>query len=107
MIASQKRTPPRGRPFKKGDARINKHGPVSEERRVFSVEFNNAIAKRADMTVLVDKLLTLAEHGVEWAMKEVLDRTLGKVSQPLAHSGELSHVLSFAFGENGNGKEHE
>lgn len=27
--------------------------------------------------------------------------------QEVAHSGELSHVLEFKFGENGNGKEHE
>jgi hypothetical protein len=38
-------------------------------------------------------------------MKEVLERTLGKVSQPI--SGELLHTLTFKFGDNGNGEAHE
>jgi len=87
MTGSQKRIAPKGKPFEKGDPRINKHGPVSEERRTFTVEFNNAIAKRADVPKLVDKLVTLAEHGIEWAMKEVLDRTMGKVTQPIGGEG--------------------
>jgi hypothetical protein len=33
----------------------------------------------------------------------ICDRIMGKPSQPLEHSGEVSHLLSFKFGENGNG----
>ena len=74
-----------GRPFVKGDPRIqrNTKGPVCKERQAFAIEFNNAIAKRADIPKLVEKLVGLAEKGCEWAMKEVLDRTMGKVTQPV------------------------
>ena len=86
MTGSQRRMPA-GKPFKKGDLRINRLGGVSKEKRAFKEEFDNAMAKRIDMNSLVEKLATLAEHGVEWAMREVLERMLGKVSQPV--SGDL------------------
>jgi hypothetical protein len=70
--------------FKPGnDPNRNAKGPVCKERATWAIEFNNALAKRADAEALVEKLVSLAERGVEWAMKEVLDRLLGKVTQPI------------------------
>lgn len=98
-MTDSKRRVPAGRPFVKGDPRINRRGPVSKSRQSFTNEFNNALAERANAQKLVDKLVSLAEHGVEWAMKEALDRLMGKVSQPM----DLKATLTFGFGENGNG----
>jgi len=95
MTDCKKRVAPKGRPFTKGDPRINHHGPVAKERQAFTAEFNNALAKRADIPKLVDKLVSLAEHGVEWAMKEVLDRTMGKVTQPM--DGDFKVTGSVVF----------
>ena len=103
-MSGRKKRIPAGKPFTKGDGRINKHGPISKKRQAFTLEFNNAIAERANAKVLVDKLVTLAERGVEWAMKEVLDRTLGKASQPIEHSGEIAHSVQFIMPRPGDKK---
>ncbi len=73
----------------KDDPRRNKSGNKTADRAAWAINFNNALAKKADPDKLIKKLLELAERGCEWAMKEVLDRLMGKVAQPLAHSGEI------------------
>jgi len=87
-----------GRPFEKGDARINRHG-VPRESLAFQKHLRKALAQElqrpsdsnGEMTKfqgLVARLVKLAESGVPWAVQTVFDRIGGKPVQPIA---EQSH----------------
>ena len=92
-IAAMNRRGP-GRPFEKGDARINRHG-VPKESLTFQKYLRKALAKElqrpsssnGEMTKfqrMVERLVELAESGVPWALQTVLDRIGGKPVQPIA-----------------------
>jgi hypothetical protein len=70
----------------KDDPRRNKTGNKTADRAAWAINFNNALAEKADPDKLIKKLLDLAERGCEWAMKEVLDRLMGKSTQPISGS---------------------
>jgi len=91
--AAMKRRGP-GRPFEKGDTRINRHG-VPKESLTFQKYLRKALAKElqrpsssnGEMTKfqrMVERLVELAESGVPWALQTVLDRIGGKPVQPIA-----------------------
>ena len=89
------------KPFKKGaDSRRNPTGALSKEAAAFSMKFRNALAKKGNPDELAEILWKHAKNGRPWAIDVILERLMGKVTQPI--SGEIDHTLSFNFGENGN-----
>lgn len=92
----------KGRPFVKGDTRINKNqGPLCREAAQFAIAFKNALAKGGKPEMLAKILWDKALAGRPWAIEMLLDRLIGKEVQPL--SGELN--LRFVFADNSNGGE--
>lgn len=87
-----------GRPFVKGDTRINRGG-VPAEAREFHAQFRKALAdtlakpcRNGTMSRFEKGLEGLAqafERGKPWAVAEVLDRFIGKPKQAIeASDGE-------------------
>ena len=101
-----------GRPFEKGDARINRHG-VPRESLAFQKHLRKALAQELqrpsdtspEMTKfqgLVARLVELAEGGVPWAVQTVFDRIGGKPVQPIAEEGTQEvKVRVISIGEAG------
>jgi len=72
------------KPFKKGeDPRRNKNGSASIERTTWTNLFLNRLAERLDPAVAADILATAYEAKRPWAIMEVHERLMGKVTQPL------------------------
>jgi len=90
------------KPFKKGhDPRRKKLGPVAVERSTWTTLFLNRLAERLDPKVAADILASAYEAKRPWAISEVHERLMGKVTQPI--TGEMAHTLKFKFGSNGEG----
>jgi hypothetical protein len=71
-------------PFKKGaDPRRNPSGAKSRDRAAWSIKFNNALAMKLDPAEAADILIKSFRARQSWATQEVLDRLLGKVTQPV------------------------
>lgn len=101
------------KPFAKGpDPRRWKHGQKNKKAVKVSRDIQQWLALVGDEVyesgqtyseALARKLWDRAVKGDIQAAGIVIERLLGKAVQPI--SGELSHVLSFDFGENRNGHE--
>jgi len=79
------KTAPKGRPFQKGDdPRRNKQGARSKEAQSFAERFANALASGGDPKALAALLWEKALKGQPWAVEILLDRLIGKVSQPVS-----------------------
>ena len=90
------------KPFQKGkDSRRNPTGALCKEAAAFSMKFRNALAKKGNPDELAEILWKYAKQGRPWAIDIILERLMGKVTQPI--SGAVDHNLFFNFGENGNG----
>lgn len=90
-----------GKPFVKGDARINRGGLPSEARE-FHAQFRQALAAALSkpcgdgMTHFEKGLNGLAQafgKGKPWAVAEVLDRFIGKPKQSVEASGADGNPL--------------
>jgi len=110
-IAAMKRRGP-GRPFEKGDARINRHGVPKESltfqrylRKALAKELQRPSSSNGEMSRfqrIVERLAELAESGVPWAVQTVFDRIGGKPVQPIAGEGPQEvKVRVISFGESG------
>jgi hypothetical protein len=105
-----------GRPFVKGDTRINRGGLPSEARE-FHLQFRQALAAALSKPCRGGKM-TRFEKGLEglakafeqrrpWAVAEVLDRFIGKPKQSLEASGTEGGPLVVKIvhiGANGEGE---
>ena len=73
-----------GKPFKPGhDPRRNPTGAASRERAAWTNLFLNHLAERLDPEAAADILATAYEAKRPWAITEVHERLMGKVTQPL------------------------
>ena len=71
--------------FKKGaDSRRNPTGAMSRERAAWATKFSNALADKLTPEDAADILIKSFRARQSWATQEVLDRLLGKVTQPIA-----------------------
>jgi len=87
-----------GRPFTKGDPRINrKLGPRTKEAASFAELYKNALAKKITPDELAIIIIKWAKIGRPWAIEMLRDDLVGKPTQPL----EITGGLKFEFGENG------
>jgi hypothetical protein len=101
MVSTEQQAPkrrPRGKPFTKGDPRINRGG-VPAEALQFQREMRSALAEELSkpsehdpcarkFEVMIGRLVALAEGGERWAIDAVLDRIGGKPAQAVALTGE-------------------
>ncbi len=93
-----------GRPFVKGDPRINRdRGPLNSEAAAWGIKAKNALAKKLPPDVWADVVAKKAKAGIPWAVQIYRDIFVELTAQ----KHEVSGVLTFAFGENGNGKDEE
>jgi hypothetical protein len=105
MTASNQATPSvRGKPFVKGDPRIrrNLNGNLCAEAAAWGINAKNALAKKLPPDVWAAVVAKKAKAGIPWAVQ--IYRETFVETAPQKH--EVSGVLTFAFGENGNGEAH-
>lgn len=86
--------------FVKGDPRINRdHGPLNAEAAAWGIKAKNALAKKLSPDAWAEVVAKKAKAGIPWAVQ--LYRETFIEMAPQKH--EVSGVLTFKFGENGNG----
>ena len=125
MTGSNTATAPKkggkGKPFTKGDPRINRNGQISKKRLEFNKtirdllvnegetlqqgQIGENVVKLKKVEWLMKSVWKKAIEGESWAINFIAERVEGKVTQPV--SGEIDHNLNFNFGENGNGDDGE
>lgn len=96
-----------GKPFVKGDPRIrrNLNGNLCKEAAAWGINAKNALARKLPPDVWAEVVAKKAKAGMPWAIQLYRDVMVEAQTQKHEVSGELAHVLTFAFGENGNGKD--
>jgi hypothetical protein len=79
----------RGKPFAKGpDSRRNSAGGNrNHEAQSYTIRFANALAKKLDPEEFADIVIDEVRHHRPGAREFYADRLMGKISQPLEHSG--------------------
>jgi hypothetical protein len=88
--------------FKPGpDSRRGKNGPLTQGAKTWGILVKNSLAKKMPPAEYAELLLKHARLGRPWAILEVGERLIGKEQQPI--TGDLTHILRFKFGVNGNG----
>lgn len=79
-----KKTKVRGRPFVKGDSRINRdHGPKCSDAAAYSINAINALARKLPPDEYADIVAEKARRGHQWAIQLYADLLIQK--QPQQH----------------------
>ena len=120
-VAKRKAT---GKPFVKGDPRCHRKGQITKKRLEFNKNLRDLLINEGEKTQvgsvgdkenptfiklkkvewLVRSVWQNAILGESWAVNFIAERTEGKVTQPIDHSGETDHnVWIFDFTKNRNG----
>lgn len=85
----------RGRFQKGSDPRRSLTGGKTVEAHSFGRLFVNALATKGDPAKLAEVLWEKAMKGQPWAVEMVLDRLLGKVSQPIEGAHEVIYKVIY------------
>lgn len=89
-------TPGRPGTFQKGeDPRRHKGGAKTKEAQSFAVLFANALASGGDPKALASVLWDKAMKGQPWAVEMIMDRLLGKVTQPTDNAHEVIYRVIY------------
>jgi hypothetical protein len=98
------------KPFKKGFDPRRHGGPKNHELADFTINFKNALAKKAPAEKIADILSKYILNGRPWAIQLGLEYLCEKPAQGVKHSGEIKtndplivKVIFVKDGEPGNG----
>lgn len=81
----------RGRPFVKGDPRINRdHGPRCSEAAAFSLNAINALATHLTPDEWAKIVADRARRGMPWAIQLYADLLIEKPTQKHEHTGDVN-----------------
>lgn len=64
-------------------------------KRLFNSALKRALTQGPErITAIVEKLISLAESGEQWAVKELIDRVDGKAPQPVVGGDDDDNPIS-------------
>ena len=94
------------KPFKKGEdkRRNTTSGPLKKEAIAFAIKFKNALVEHGNPNELAEILWNEARKKKPWAIEMILDRMMGKSTQPIEHKTPIPVILSDKFLPKDNGR---
>jgi hypothetical protein len=67
---------------------------AAKSKRLFNSALKRALTQKPErVEAIVEKLITLAEGGEQWAVKELIDRVDGKAPQPVVGGDDEDNPL--------------
>ena len=89
-------TAPAGR-FKKGDdPRRNRNGQKSKAAVAFGASFSRALAEHGSAEELAEILWSEARRKRPWAVEMIMERLMGKVTQPVDSDANVLFRIIYA-----------
>jgi hypothetical protein len=68
---------------------------AAKSKRLFNSALKRALTQGPErVTAIVEKLISLAESGEPWAVKELIDRVDGKAPQPVTGGDDDDNPIS-------------
>lgn len=77
--------------FQPGHSKSGPGNPFARQIAQYRAELYDAVT-REDIRDIALRLVALARGGEQWAVKELLDRTMGKPTQPI--EGQFDHGVT-------------